>query len=373
VSLDIILLGNSASGSLASLQSGLEGLGYTLHTVGGVTDALTTARQIQPAAFLVDLSVPELNGIQACGLIKASNHTIPVIALLRSEPALQEAALLAGADQVMDYAVTASDVGAWLADYSQASNGLSPDTRIFMGRTRAEVMGTASLLGHDLKSPISMIISTLEVLVSIYENDESMANSVRLLRGALSAAYRQLNMIGDWLDLARLELEAYELEIEETDLGQLIRDCLDADDYAITTKKLRLEIDIPKDELFPVKADPELLRRVVSAMVDNSVKFTIRDDLFRVTVRKVGDNIVAEFSDNGRAIFPGFEAQVMERAPQWEARQAGTRTSVSMGLPFVHAVARAHGGTFTAKSDQATGLTTFAFTLPINVLSDKNG
>jgi len=373
VSLDIILLGNSAAGPLESLQSGLEKMGYTLHTLGSVTDALTTAIEVRPEAFLIDLSVPNLNGVQACGLIKASNHTIPIIALHRNEPALQEAALLAGADKAMDYTVTASDVGAWLAEYKQAANGLSPDTRTFIGRTRADVMGTASLLGHDLKSPISMIISTLEVLVSIYENDESMANTVRLLRGALSAAYRQLNMIGDWLDLARLELDAYELEMEETDLGQLIRDCLDADDYAITTKKLRLEINIPKDELFPVKVDPELLRRVISALVDNSIKFTIRDDLLRVTVRKEGDNIVAEFSDNGRPIFPGFEEQVMERAPQWEARQAGTRTSVSMGLPFVHAVAHAHGGKFTARSDQGTGMTTFTFTLPAHILSDRNG
>ena len=58
---------------------------------------------------------------------------------------------------------------------------------------------------------------------------------------------------------------------------------------------------------------------------------------------------------------------------QWEARQAGTRTSVSMGLPFVHAVALALGGDFTAKSDQATGLTTFTFTLPALTTSDKNG
>jgi two-component system sensor histidine kinase VicK len=244
---------------------------------------------------------------------------------------------------------------------------------IFLGRTRADVLGTAALLGHDLKSPISMIISTLEVLVSIYESDESMASSLRLLRGALSAAYRQLNMIGDWLDLARLELNAYELEIEETDFGQLIRDCLQAEDYAITIKKLRLEVDIPKDSLFLVKADANLLRRVVSALVDNTIKFTIRDDVLKVGVRSEGDKIIAEFSDNGRPIFPGFEQQVMERAPQWEARQAGTRTSVSMGLPFVHAVALAHGGDFTAKSDQTTGLTTFTFSLPALIASDNDG
>jgi signal transduction histidine kinase len=232
-------------------------------------------------------------------------------------------------------------------------------------------MGTSALLGHDLKSPISMIISTLEVLISMSETDENMATTVRLLRGALSAAYRQLNMIGDWLDLARLEAHAYELELEEIDLAPLICDALDAEVYAFTIKKLHLVVDVPRDVPLMVKADPDLMRRMVGALVDNSIKFTTRDDVLRVSAAKDGDNVVIKFSDNGRPIFPGFEQQILERAPQWEGRQAGTRTSVSMGLPFVYAVALAHGGQFTAGSNPASGITTFTFTLPALVQSEK--
>ena len=369
MSLDIILLGDAPSES--TIRSNLESLGYSLHVVGSVGDALKKAMEMQPAAFLVDVSAA--NGVQACGLIKASHHAVPLIALHRNEPALQQAALLAGADKVMDYPVNWAIMRTWIAEQKPPANGLSSDMRTFLGRTRDDVMGTAALLGHDLKSPISMIISTLEVLISIYENDENMASTVRLLRGALSAAYRQINMIGDWLDLARLELNAYDLELEEIDLGQLVRDCLAVEDYQITTKKLRLEVDIPKDRLHTVKADSELLCRVVSAIVDNTIKFTIRDDLLKIRVSQEGERMIAEFSDNGRPIFPGFEEQVMERAPQWDARQAGTRTSVSMGLPFVRAVAVAHGGSFTASSDPTTGFTTFTFTLPAFKPSENNG
>jgi signal transduction histidine kinase len=371
LSADIILVGDLASESLDPLQANLKLLGFTLHVEKTVADALTRALNIQPAAFLVDISGTD--GVQACGLIKASNQSIPLIALNRGDPALQRVALLAGADKVMDFPINSTAIQTWLSEHEPEVNGLSPDTMVFLGRTRSDVMGTAALLGHDLKSPISMIISTLEVLISIYEADENMASTIRLLRGALSAAYRQLNMIGDWLDLARLELDAYELELEELDFGQLIRECLEAEDYAITIKKLRLEVTIDKDALLPIKADATLLRRVMSALVDNTIKFTIRDDLLRVSVRKDGDNIIAEFADNGRPIFPGFEEQVMERAPQWDARQAGTRTSVSMGLPFVYAVAKAHKGDFAAKSDPATGITTFTLTIPVYKQSDNNG
>ena len=71
------------------------------------------------------------------------------------------------------------------------------------------------------------------------------------------------------------------------------------------------------------------------------------------------------FADTGRPIFPEFEQSLIERAPQWENRQAGSRSSVGMGIPFANAVIKAHGGTFSAKSDTATGFTIFRITLPV--------
>lgn len=371
--LPIILVGNSTSATVEPIRSNLEKLGYTLHVAANAADALAQARQVQPVAFLVDVSTPDNNGIQVCGAIKAGDLSVPIIALDKKESSLRQAALQAGADKVMDHPVDWTAMNAWLSAKRSEENGVSPDSGLFMGRTRADVIGTTALLGHDLKSPVSMIISTMEVLISIYEGDENMANTVRLLRGALGAAYRQLNMISDWLDLARLEVNSYDLELENVDLAGLVREGLVAEDYALTTKKLRLEVEIPPDTPLMVRADPGLLRRVVIALVDNAIKFTVRDDLLRVSAKQDGDQVVLEFTDNGRPIFPGFEQQIAERAPQWEGRQSGTRTSVSMGLPFVRSVAVAHGGAFSAKSDQATGLTAFTFKLPALRQGENDG
>jgi K+-sensing histidine kinase KdpD len=82
-------------------------------------------------------------------------------------------------------------------------------------------------------------------------------------------------------------------------------------------------------------------------------------------VRQLGDKVEVSFTDNGRGIFPDFEQSIIERAPQWDKRQAGSRTSVGMGLPFSNAVAVAHGGSFTAKTDPTTNKTAFTVTLPI--------
>lgn len=241
---------------------------------------------------------------------------------------------------------------------------LPPASGIVLGSTVEDIVGTAWLLGHDLKSPVALIISAMEVLIATYENDEQMAPVMPLLRGALAAANRQHNMIGDMLDLARLETDHYELERTPTDIAALLRETLAAEDYAITTKKLKLEIDMPETPLM-ANVEMYLLQRVFSALVDNTIKFTVRDDVLTVRARRTGDMIEISFTDNGRLIAPDFEQQIVERAPQWDRRQAGSRTSVGMGLPFAYQVARAHGGTFTAKSDPAAIKTSFTLTLPV--------
>lgn len=233
-----------------------------------------------------------------------------------------------------------------------------------LGKSVEEISDSTWLLGHDLKSPIAIVISALEILISIHQEDETMAHSVNLMRGALIAANRQYNMISDLLDLARLETNDYELQRYDTNMAAFLRACLEQEDAAIKSKQLRLELDIPQDADIMAKIDGELFRRVVTALVDNTIKFTVRDDILRVSVRRVGPNVEIRFSDNGRGIFPDFEAHLAERGPQWDKRQAGSRTSVGMGLPFVQAVLKAHGGSFSAKTDADTRFTTFTLQIP---------
>lgn len=237
-------------------------------------------------------------------------------------------------------------------------------TGVTLGSTIEDITGTVWLLGHDLKSPVAIVISTLEMLIALYEGDEEMATTIQLLRGALAAANREYNMIGDVLDLARLELGQYELERQVTDIVTLLNNTLEDEAYNLTTKKLSPHLDLPKEPIL-ANIDAELFGRVFSALVDNTIKFTVRDDRLAISVRRKDDMVEISFADTGRAIFSDFEQHIMERAPQWEKRQAGSRTSVGMGLPFVNAVVKAHGGQFSGKSDPATKTTTFKMTLPI--------
>jgi signal transduction histidine kinase len=232
-----------------------------------------------------------------------------------------------------------------------------------LGSTHDDLLGTVWLLGHDLKSPVATIISTLEMLVSLYEDNPEHKTLVHMLRAALSAARRQYNMVSDTLDLARFEVQEYELERDLVDMGALIRDVLDSEHYTLDVKKLNMDIQIP-DEPIMLLLDSEIVKRMISALIDNVMKFTVKDDLLRIKLSCTDTEILFQVSDTGRAFLPEIEELVMQRAPHWSQRQGGSRTSVGMGLPFISYAAQAHGGTFSAHSDLTTQITTFTLILP---------
>lgn len=242
---------------------------------------------------------------------------------------------------------------------------IPPATGNLLGTEVKDITGTTWLLGHDLKSPTAIIISTLEMVIALHEDDEDMAHTVHLLKGALVAARREYNMVCDLLDLARFELGQYQLEQTVTDIGELLRKALEEDAYSLEIKKLRVEADIARNVVLDSNIDVELMARVFSALIDNTIKFTVRDDLLKIQAKRIDNQIEIVFADTGRPIFPEFEQSMIERAPQWENRQAGSRSSVGMGIPFANAVIKAHNGTFSAKSDTATGFTNFRITLPV--------
>jgi len=131
-----------------------------------------------------------------------------------------------------------------------------------LGNGEKDITGTTWLLGHDLKSPTAIIISTLEMVIALHEDDEDMAHTIRLLKGALVAARREYNMVCDLLDLARFELNQYELHREPADLGALLRQSLEDDAYSIEIKKIQIETDISSDQDFVTDVDIELIKRI---------------------------------------------------------------------------------------------------------------
>ena len=363
MSVPLILIGQLTPDALAPMTIRAQTLGYHLKVAENRTAAEQLSQQTTPKAVIVDIATPELRGLEICGQLRASlDSEIPIIALNQGDSILRRSAEEAGVDLVLDDPMNWTDLHEWLST-PRTPNGHVLASGTLMGQTIPDTIGAANLLSHDLKSPVSVIISSLEVLLTFQEDDGLPESAQRLLKGALNAAYRQLNLVSALVDLPRLELDCYELQLAEVDLVEIIQYVLAREQYTLETKGVNFSMNLPDAPLM-INGDHELLGRAISALVDSVMKFTVRSDDLTINARQEGEQVILQFTDTGRPIQPGFEHDIMTRSPQWERRQAGARTSVALSLPFIYAVAQAHNGTFTAKSTDDGKSTTFTLTMP---------
>lgn len=369
----LILVADDATPNLAPTCDALRGLGYRVLATANVETALARAGTHLPEAVVVDLTHPSVDGLSVCQRLRQNPVTtaVPLLALTpAADSALRQAALEAGADELLTHPLDWVEIQARLRSLRAAQphhGGLFVHAS---ASRQAETVGVADLLAHDLKSPLSIIVGALELLVYT-DRKSDPAVVTRLVGGALEATRRQMRMIDELIDLSRLEVGALEWKREVVSLADVANEALVEAADAIGAKRLRLDVRVPPD-LPAVTADRNLLRRVLLSLIDNALKFTVHEDTVYVEghVSNDGAFCALVMTDAGRPVLPAYADAIFERAIQWRARREGSRTSVALGLPFCRAVLRLMGGDILVRSVQSPSgdveRTAFTITLPVH-------
>jgi signal transduction histidine kinase len=223
-------------------------------------------------------------------------------------------------------------------------------------RTREEVLG---IVAHDLRNPINLIGNAAQLLAEPGLHEDERAK----MRGIADRAMKQINrLIGDLLDAVRLESGKLSLEVESVDTGELARQAEESFREAAARKQIRLELDLPPDEL-RADADGERILQVLGNLVANAVKFTPAGGRIAVIVERDGDDVVFRVADTGVGVSPDHAQHLFDRF--WQAR-SGDRRGVGLGLAITRGIVEAHGGRIWVESAVGRG-STFSFTLPVAV------
>ncbi len=224
-----------------------------------------------------------------------------------------------------------------------------------------EADGVLRLLGHDLKSPGGDVVSALSLLHEIPDTQGGPVGK-QMVASALGAARHQLALIDELLKLLALERGILKPDIEALDAAELLGEALADVQDAIAHKAVEVAPRVPPGWP-PVEANRELLRQVMRALLYNTLKFCVRGDMLTISAHEVGPFGVLAFVDTGRAVYPEFAGTLFEMTAQWRARQAGSRTSVGIGLPFCRLALRAMGGRIMAQSSEDGARTAFVVAL----------
>ncbi len=167
-------------------------------------------------------------------------------------------------------------------------------------------------------------------------------------------------MVSDLLDVSRLEVGKMPLELAPADMGGLVVEAVAA---AGASPRVRIRVEPPADKL-RVVCDAGVIRRVLTNLVVNAVKFTPSSGQIAVSVRGNGSEVKVEVVDTGPGIPPEYHQKVFEKYGQVEAARHGAKHSTGLGLTFCKLAVEAHGGQVGLESAAGAG-STFWIVLPV--------
>ena len=224
-------------------------------------------------------------------------------------------------------------------------------------RQRRELTANVS---HELRTPLTSIKGFAETLLAGAMADADTCR--RFLTIIDGEATRLMNLVGDLMDLSRLESRAVSMEPTALRLDALISEAVSqmrpqAERHHVA---LRLGGTAPVTAL----ADRDRILQVLTNLVDNAIKFTPEGGVVEISLVPSAAEAVVAVSDTGRGIPADDLPRVFDRFYRVERSRSREAGGTGLGLAITRHIVEAHGGRISAASRLNAG-STFTFTLPL--------
>ena len=213
-------------------------------------------------------------------------------------------------------------------------------------------------LAHDLKTPLTSIVAYLSMLDSHPEMDPEEREKYTHI--ALEKSMRLGELINEFFDITRYNLQDIELEPVEIDLSFMLEQIADELYGVLQEKSLVCEVDVAEN--LEVYGDPDKLARVFDNLLRNAVAYCYENSKIEIHAQMKKEDIEIIFTNEGNKI-PGDMLQtIFEKFYRVDGSRSSGTGGAGLGLAIAKEIVELHGGTIRAKSDNMK--TQFIVTLP---------
>jgi signal transduction histidine kinase len=250
----------------------------------------------------------------------------------------------AGGDEVTSLARTFNDMAARLEERStllDASN-----------RTRGQLLADVS---HELTTPLAAIRGYVETLdmPNLAIDDATRSRYLRIIHEETN---RLEHIVGDLLDLAKLEGGGGTFKAEPVLVAQLFERIHKRHDQVLRSRDITLQTDVAEDASL-VRGDQNRLEQALQNLVANAVRHTPEGGRVVVAADRVPAGVRLSVQDNGMGIPEEHLSRVFDRFYKVDVSRTGTAlpSGSGLGLSIVQAIVTRHGGTVTASNPPGGG------------------
>ncbi|MDP4145350.1 MAG: ATP-binding protein [Bacillota bacterium] len=225
-------------------------------------------------------------------------------------------------------------------------------------------------ISHELKTPLNVIFSALQVLDILNKNNHQDEKLDRYTRIMKQNCYRLMRLINNLLDIARLDSGFLNLNLENYNIVEVVEDITMSVVTYAESKGIELIFDTEIEEKV-MAVDPDKLERIILNLLSNSIKFTNPGGSIFVELVDKGDNVVININDTGIGIPKEKKELIFERFGQVDKTLQRDCEGTGIGLCLVKSFVEMHGGEIDLESELGKG-SKFIMILPVKHLEQTN-
>jgi two-component system sensor histidine kinase KdpD len=213
-----------------------------------------------------------------------------------------------------------------------------------------------SSVSHDLRTPLAVVTGATSALL---DEHGPTAPAVRreLLQTANEEALRLNRLVGNLLDMTRLEAGALEVRKEPQSIEEVVGVALGRMDHRLGGREVRTRIPL---DLPLVPFDPVLVEQVLINVLENATKYTPPGSPLEISAGVRDGEVELEIADRGPGVDPKDTDRIFEKFYRAREREGG---GVGLGLTICRGIVAAHGGRIWVEN-RPEGGAAFRFTLP---------
>lgn len=217
------------------------------------------------------------------------------------------------------------------------------------------------MIVHDLRNPTTAMVGALDIL-KLTLADKMTPDQRKLLENARHSGHVLIGLIGEILDISKMEAGQFSLRLEPVELCDVITRTVGSFQALAELEKVELVSDMCA--VGTIACDKQLVERVLTNLISNALKHTPEGGRVTVSARWTDDEKFVQVcvEDTGAGIPKEYQSKIFEKFGQVEDR-SHPRQGTGLGLTFCKMAVEAHGGKIWVESEVGKG-SRFYFTLP---------
>jgi two-component system sensor histidine kinase/response regulator len=216
------------------------------------------------------------------------------------------------------------------------------------------------LVSHELKAPVSAILTYLDLLLNDYVPAEEVKETLERVQ---ARAREELDMISDLLEFGKVKEIKPLATPEPLQMETALQRALQELEVMAAAKELKITVEVERG-LKPVRIAADRAKSVWTNLISNAIKYTPQGGAVQIRLRQQGEMLGGEVQDNGIGIPQAAQEKLFSEFYRAQNARELSIPGTGLGLAIVRQIIESAGGKIWVESQEGQGAR-FTFTLPV--------